>query len=168
VRDFENGACDQRGNGMGFGVVLTDAANCTGPNAPRCQSVSTVAGGNTLNGNFTLWIRRKVEADPAVVGNLRDVPNDPANEQLIMTAEGVAPYQAPLAAGSANLQANRAVRILEVTLTRNAVAASCGSTWGQAGGAAEGSGFGKCAPLNDNSLDAAFGAQTTQINATLK
>src|SRR5688572_7990394 len=49
-RNFENWECDQRGNGLGYGVVLDDGAGA-GP----IQYRSTMFGQN-LNGAFTLWV----------------------------------------------------------------------------------------------------------------
>src|SRR5215510_11826645 len=53
-RNFAFGYCDRRYNGMGAGAVLDNA----GPGSPW-QNVSTF-GGQTLNGAFTLWVKRPV------------------------------------------------------------------------------------------------------------
>lgn len=79
TRNLERGGCDLRGGGAGYGVVLDDGA--AGP----FERVSTVLG-QRLNGEFTAWVRRAVV--PGGGGTLQD---DPSNDVLVLTVEGIAP-----------------------------------------------------------------------------
>src|SRR5207245_4923215 len=80
-RNFESWNCDQKGHGMGYGVVLDDG----GANAPY-QYVSTAIGQN-LNGAFTLWVRRPLDFRPDA--QLDDYSAD--NSNMVLVAEGIAP-----------------------------------------------------------------------------
>lgn len=135
TRNFENFSCDQKGFGMGYGVVLDDGT----ANAPY-QYVTTAIGQN-LNGAFTLWIRRPLNfrAD----AQLEDYSAD--NDNLVLVSEGVAPYTGGNIT-SAFGAANRAVQVIEVSLGRVVPLASggCGSRAGQVGGGPLGAGFGGC------------------------
>ena len=142
TRNFENWQCDEKGYGMGYGVVYDDGVN--GPLEYRSQ-----VGGVTLNGAFTLWIRRPVMwADGNGEGtNLQDYPQD---DVLVLVAEGVAPYTG---AQNANAFAatNRAVYTIEALLTRggNVILdqSECSSRQGQAGGSASGGNSSGCVAL---------------------
>lgn len=112
TRNFERGTCDSRGNGMGYGVVMDDGGAAPAP----YQTVSRLWG-QSLNGHFTLWVRR-----PLVVLANGALADDPSNNLLVLTAEGVAPYTTATAAANA---AGAAVRTLEMTLSRSTV----GGTW---------------------------------------
>ena len=134
-RNFESWNCDQKGDGMGYGVVLDDG----GANAPY-QYVSTAIGQN-LNGAFTLWVRRPLDFRPDSL--LDDYSAD--NNNLVLVSEGIAPFTAgniTTAFGTAN----RAVQLIEVALSRAAttLAGTCGSRSGQVGGGPLGAGFGGC------------------------
>jgi PilX N-terminal len=95
TRNFENFRCDNRGNGVGYGAVVDD----NGVGSPY-ENVRTIFG-KTLQGGFTLWVRRPLSA-PAL-GTLTD---NPGNQNVIITAEGVAPDpRSP----------NRSIRVLETT-----------------------------------------------------
>ncbi len=96
-----------------------------------------------LNGTFTLWVKRPV----VVTGGLYS--DNAANDALVLTAEGTAPYTGPASAGQAFARANRAVRFLEVTLT-SAEPQECGGGSGQKGLGSAGAGFNPCVPLNEN------------------
>jgi len=96
-RDYEMAACDIRGNGMGYGVVLFDGSR-------TYQSVSEIYN-HQLDGAFTLWVRRPVIYQPD--GKAQDYPND---DVLILVSEGVAPAASP------SLPASQARQIIEVTL----------------------------------------------------
>jgi len=134
-RNFEGSPCDNRGNGMGYGVVLDDGGGF-GP----YQNVSTIQG-QTINGTFTLWIRRPYKQNPD--GSYSDGLGDPDTE-LVLVAEGTAPY---LASANNDIQtANRAVRTVELTLTRT-LDTECGTRGGQVGGGPEGSNFSPCDPV---------------------
>jgi Tfp pilus assembly protein PilX len=135
ARNFENWSCDQKGFGMGYGVVLDDGT----ANAPY-QYVTTAIGQN-LNGAFTLWIRRPLNfrAD----AQLDDYSAD--NDNLVLVSEGVAPFTGGNIA-TAFGAANQAVQVIEVSLGRVVPLASggCGSRSGQTGGGPLGAGFGGC------------------------
>jgi hypothetical protein len=162
-RNFENWSCDQRGNGMGYGVVLDDGG-ADGPHQYR----STIFGQN-LNGAFTLWVRRPTArvrtgvladhggalADPLGGAPLTELDND----TLIIVAEGVAPFTAG-GAGVAFGQANQSVQIVEAVLSRaiTTTDARCGSRGGQAGGGPEGANFAGCDSITGGGLEPALGA----------
>jgi hypothetical protein len=152
-RNFENWECDQRGNGLGYGVVLDDGAGA-GP----IQHRSTMFGQN-LNGAFTLWVRR-----PTVVrgdGTLEDYALD--NDTLVIVAEGIAPFTGG-SAGTVFAQANQAVQLVEAVLSRASTVAAgpCGGRGGQAGGGAEGANFSPCDPITGAGLAPALDPLTTQ------
>jgi hypothetical protein len=130
-RNFENGNCDRRGNGAGYGVVLDDGAL---PEAPF-QNVTTIYG-QTLNGAFTLWVRRRLNASPATPGNVSD---DVDSNMLILTSEGTAPYIGSQQ-NNARVRATRAVRVLEADIQ---LTPAC--TPDKAQGSQ--SGFSRCNPL---------------------
>jgi hypothetical protein len=136
TRNFAFGYCDRRYNGMGAGAVLDDGG-ATGP----LQNISTLLG-RTLNGSFTLWVKRPVVVAAGVYSD------NAANDALVLTSEGTAPYQGANA-NMAFVRANRAVRILEVTLT-SAEPQECGGGSGQKGLGSSGAGFNPCVPLNEN------------------
>lgn len=110
-RNWENASCDTTiagGPTVGFGVVL-DHTNLTFP----FQNVSNFLG-QQLNGAFTVWIRRKVIANPDALGTAIDEPSD---ADLILTAEGVAPFTGAGASTSYG-QRHKAVRYLELELKK--------------------------------------------------
>jgi hypothetical protein len=137
TRNFENSPCDNRGFGMGYGVVLDDGS----ANAPY-QYVNTSLGQN-INGAFTLWVRRPLNyrADT----RLDDWSAD--NDNLVLVSEGVAPFTGGNIS-SAFGQANRAVQVIEVALSRvvplQTSGLGCGTRGGQVGGSPIGAGFGGC------------------------
>lgn len=131
-RNFENGNCDRRGNGVGYGVVLDDGAL---PEAPF-QNVTTIYGQPGLNGAFTLWVRRRLRAVQPADGNMTDNED---NNQLILTSEGTAPYLGSQQ-NNARVRATRAVRVLEADVR---LTPAC--TPDKAQGSQ--SGFARCNPL---------------------
>jgi hypothetical protein len=159
-RNFESWNCDQKGNGMGYGVVLDDG----GANAPY-QYVSTAIGQN-LNGAFTLWVRRPLNFRPDA--QLDDWNADNAN--MVLVSEGIAPFTGGnITTGFGT--ANRAVQLIEVSLSSSATisAGTCGGRSGQAGGGPLGAGFGGCEAITGGSAVTAglAGAPTgtgTEIN----
>jgi len=160
-RNYENSSCDQRGFGMGYGVVLDDGT----ANAPY-QYVTTAVGQN-LNGAFTLWIRRPLNYRTDT--RLEDYSAD--NDNMVLVSEGVAPYTGGNIA-SAFGAANRAVQVIEVSLGRVVVlmaGLSCGGRSGQVGGGPLGAGFGGCEAITGGAAVTAAlaGAQTgtgTELN----
>ncbi|MBX7184980.1 MAG: hypothetical protein K1Y01_07530 [Vicinamibacteria bacterium] len=146
TRNFENWQCDKRGFGMGYGVVFDDG-DAAGPEEYR----SEIAGA-TLNGAFTLWVRRPVmwSGGNGTGTTLQDYPSD---DVLVLVAEGVAPYSGATANTSAFAATNRAVYTIEMLLTRTASSTSgtveCNSRQGQAGGSASGGNSGGCVALTE-------------------
>jgi hypothetical protein len=150
TRSFENYACDQdtvvaaAAGYQGFGMVLDDI-NFAVP----FENVSTFLG-SSLNGNFTIWIRRPYTLSAANPPYLED---DTRNDRLILTAEGVAPYKGFTTqnAASAFAQANQARRILEVTLQRIAPG-DCENRTAQTGSGPLGAGFDQCDPIQSQGI----------------
>lgn len=142
-RDFYHSSCDTRG-GLGYGRVLLDGTT-------RLEDVSVFAG-ETLNGAFTVWLRRPLDVDAS--GQFSDAEG--ANAQAIVVAEGVAPYSG---AGDAFTKANQAVRVLEVnyTLAQSTVGSPCETYGGQEGFGPSGEGYNSCAPLDATNLAGGLG-----------
>jgi hypothetical protein len=136
-RDFEKSSCDARGGGMGYGRVLVDDTGT------RLEDVSSFEG-QTLNGAFTVWIRRPLF--PTTDGQFQD-GEAANNSQAIIVAEGVAPYSG---AGTAFTRANQAVRVLEVSyeLAQSTVGDPCETYGGQEGYGPSGEGYNPCAYLD--------------------
>lgn len=145
TRDFENYRCDERGYGMGYGVVFDD-----GTTAGPQEYISEVAG-VPLNGAFTLWIRRPVMwSDGNSEGTtLQDYPSD---DVMMLVVEGVAPYT-----GTANTQVaaatNRSVYVVEALLTRKGAPvldqSQCNTRQGQAGSSSSGGNTAGCVALSE-------------------
>jgi PilX N-terminal len=111
TRNFENWQCDEKGFGMGYGVVVDDGG-AAGPEEYRSE-----IGGAVLNGSFTLWIRRPVmwSGGNGTGTTLQDYTDDAV---LILVSEGVAPYAGAAANLSAFGAANRATYTIETLLNR--------------------------------------------------
>jgi PilX N-terminal len=141
TRNWENGGCDNRGGGVGYGAVLNDV----GSPAPEglMENRTTILGQN-LNGAVTLWVRRFF--GPNTSGQIADGLPDVT---LILTAEGVAPYSGADST-TAFAQANQAVRVLEVVLLRSVVGGAnpCDFYRAQVGNGPSGSNFGVCTDLD--------------------
>jgi hypothetical protein len=155
-RDFDHMTCDTRA-GLGYGLVLTDGGT-------RYEDVSTFEG-QTMNGAFTIWVRRGLEVDNA--GNFSDSDR---NDALIIVSEGRAPYSGP---ETAFTSARQAVRVLETTfsLGLDTVGNPClGTQAGQEGMSPTGENFNPCAPITagaSGSLATAFGgAQAGALTST--
>jgi len=133
-RDYENAGCDSRG-GVGYGRVLEEAG-------VRYENVSAFSGG-TVNGAFTIWIRR-----PLSVFATGQFSDETRNDFLIVVSEGVAPYTG---ASDAFTRAHQAVRVLETRfgLSLNNVGNPCGlgKQQGQEGGSPMGENTNVCAPI---------------------
>jgi len=142
-RDFYHSTCDTRG-GLGYGRVVHDGAT-------RLEDVS-VYQGETLNGAFTVWVRRPLDVNDS--GQFSDAEG--ANAQAIVVAEGVAPYSG---ASTTFTQANQAVRVLEVnyTLAQSTVGSPCETYGGQEGFGPSGEGYNSCAPLDATNLAGGLG-----------
>jgi hypothetical protein len=133
-RDFFHSDCDDRG-GIGFGLVLNDGTT-------RYENVSDFAG-ETLNGAFTVWVRRGLRVDNAGLYS-----DETRNDTVVIVSEGVAPYTGP---GDAFTQSHQAVRVLETrfALALNTAGEPCGlgRQQGQEGGSPMGENFNPCANL---------------------
>ena len=145
-RDFERANCDTRA-GVGYGRVLVDETDV------RLENVS-VFGGQTLNGAFTVWIRRGLALD-----NAGQYSDDPRNDAVVVVAEGVAPYTG---ASTAITRARQSVRVLEArfNLALSPAGDPCLNQGGQEGFGPTGEGYNACAPLTAGaagSLGYAFG-----------
>ncbi|HET9317066.1 MAG TPA: PilX N-terminal domain-containing pilus assembly protein [Vicinamibacteria bacterium] len=160
IRDWENGPCDGKGQGLGYGRVL----DWNG--APQQYVNQFPLDGPPLNGSFTLWVRRPLHylPDGSMVDwgtNLTSPVVAPAdNDNLILVAEGIAPFRA-MGGGSAPEQQmmNRAkaTYVIEVALSHApAVLGGCDSPLsGQQGKGPSGANFGGCEKLEDNAMDVA-------------
>jgi len=148
-RDYERWECDDRGAGVGYGLVLNDGTQ-------RYEDVTTFAG-ETLNGAFTIWVRR-----PLLVNNAGQYSEDGANNSnLVIVAEGVAPYTG---AGDAFTRARQAVRVLETRFTLSLATAGdpcgLGRLQGQEGGSPMGENYNPCVEMAtgpDGTLAPVFG-----------
>jgi hypothetical protein len=151
LRDYERNNCNDRAK-VGYGVVLRAPDPSTGT-ATRWENVSTFMT-KRINGAFTIWVRREVTAD--ALGQFSDDQlGAPTN--LVVTAEGVAPYPG---AANAFTRANQATRIIEQTY--NLVTGDpCQRQGTQEGAGPTGENFDSCSPLTagaGGSLQAVFGA----------
>lgn len=148
-RDYERWDCDERGGGVGYGLVLNDGTQ-------RYENVTTFAG-ETLNGAFTVWIRR-----PLLTNNAGQYSENAAdNSRLVIVAEGVAPYTG---AGDAFTRARQAVRVLETRFTLSLATAGdpcgLGRLQGQEGGSPMGENYNPCVEMEtgpDGTLAPVFG-----------
>jgi len=149
-RNFENFDCDKTGvvgasaGYQGYGVVM-DMVNFASP----YQTVSNFLGQN-INGTFTIWLRR-----PVLVNNDGTVQDYAADDRLVVTAEGTAPYTGA-AAGTTYAFQNRAVRILETEI-RKIDPNDCENLSGQAGSGPTGSGFDPCSQVGSKGIPGATG-----------
>jgi hypothetical protein len=137
VRHWESTECDARGRGVGYGLVLSDANGLV-------QYRNTLFG-VPLSGAVTVWVRRELRLNDDVNGTIQDESDD---SQLVLTAEGVAPYSGASMSGGFG-QTNAAVRTLEVQLIRSDLGTNfCENYGGQSGGAASSAGFAKCSTIS--------------------
>jgi hypothetical protein len=162
-RNFENCECDipsgDRPGGIeGYGVVL-DVPSYQYP----FQNTSQVMG-KTLNGSFTLWIRRPVCAKPgpSVTGTDETVYCTPAfaaigdrvdyrgNNRVVLTAEGSAPHVDPSRLETP-VGRRRAIRYLEVLINR-IEQKDCENRISQAGAGPEGANFDQCDKLKSDGI----------------
>ncbi len=141
LRNYENWNCDSRGGNVGYGLVLHDpgAATVNGPYQYRTNLL-----GQSVNGAFTLWIRRDILLNTD--GTIRD---NPADNVAVITVEGVAPYTETQVT-TTRAQSNAAVKVLEVSLVRASGGSDlCETFRGQTGGASSGAGFWACGVISD-------------------
>jgi Tfp pilus assembly protein PilX len=159
ARNFESWQCDSKTDGMGYGVVLDDGTS----EAP--YQYKDVVFGRTLNGAFTLWVRRPLNFRSD--GMLEDFnAND---DTLVLVSEGIAPFVGTSITSNAGA-ARKAVQVIEVTLSRLPMQgqASCGARSGQAGGGPLGAGFDPCTNLTGGAaITNALGGAATGTGAEL-
>jgi len=153
-RNFENGPCDKRGNGVGYGAVLDDGTGL----AP--YQYKTTLYGQSLNGAFTLWVRR-----PVIVqndGKFLDYTGTGDEDHLILVAEGVAPYTGAQLS-SATAASNAAVQVIEVMLSevKGTAQPPCSTRTGQAGQGSGNAGYSACDTITGAGLGAALGSAAT-------
>ena len=148
-RDFERSTCDTRG-GVGYGVVLHTVLNSVDQ---RWENVSSFES-FSLNGAFTLWIRRDLD-----VGNDGKYQDSDRDDMLVIVSEGVAPYTGAATAFTAARQASRVLETrLNVLLAT--VGHPCESLSGQEGMGPSGDNYNPCAPLGLNAQGVATGLQS--------
>ena len=159
TRNFENWKCDTRGYGMGYGVVIMNPG--TGLPEQYHQNIPGV-GGVTLNGAFTLWVRRPVRWNAGLgTGTLmEDYPN---TDVLILVSEGVAPFPGAAPGNS--------VYTIETLITGAGGAGGtgwdyqCSNRSGQVGGSAQGGNSASCGVIQNISeaLTGATGKGTLNL-----
>jgi PilX N-terminal len=163
-RDFEMADCDAivspadlltgKGN-EGFGIVLVPD-----PGSVASFQNSSNAFNQSLNGTFTVWVRRpltwKQEDDfKNLVEAFVDYEKD---DQLVLTAEGTAPYIGAASLTTSGL-ANRATRYLETTIKKIDMT-TCEDLIGQTGVSPTGSGFDQCGGQTFAQVPGATGENT--------
>jgi PilX N-terminal len=136
-RNWESGPCDKRGDGVGYGAVLTAGGT-------TYQYTNSLYGQN-LNGAFTLWVRRPTMTLPN--GSISDFNGTGDEDHLILVSEGVAPGSALSGTAGAN---NAAVQVIEVLLSQVVVPGvpECNTRGGQTGQGTGGAGFSGCSMLS--------------------
>jgi hypothetical protein len=141
---------DERG-GIGYGLVLADATQ-------RYENISAFRN-QTLNGAFTVWIRR-----PLVVDNAGQYVDDTRNDVLVIVAEGVAPYTGGfLGQADALVRSRQAVRARDrfaLGLTTAGDPCGLGRGGGQEGGSPMGENYNPCVnvtPGEGGTLGPVFG-----------
>jgi Tfp pilus assembly protein PilX len=159
LRDYERMGCADQA-GVGYGRVLTSVAGT--PQPGDYQDVSQYMG-TSLNGAFTLWVRRALTVSPT--GQLSDNAD---NTSLVVTAEGIAPFVSnnltlggSAQAGRAFVRSNQAREVLEVAYALLVDQGQrCQGLSGQEGLAPSGENFDPCSPLTAAGVGAAFGGQS--------
>ena len=167
LRDYERMGCSDRA-GVGYGRVLTSPALT--PQPGNYQHVSQYMG-TTINGAFTLWVRR--DMPPLLTGEFSDNTD---NTSLVVTAEGIAPYASndltiggSAQAGRAFVRSNQARRVLEVgySLLVNQ-GQRCQGLSGQEGLSPSGENFDPCSVLGEGAVSAALSTASKPVVVTEK
>ncbi|MET0553902.1 MAG: PilX N-terminal domain-containing pilus assembly protein [Vicinamibacteria bacterium] len=163
VRDYENWDCDMKGAGMGFGRVLRSGGTVW-------QNQTTYRE-RSVNGAFTLWVRRPLWIGPEGTftdwGRPIDLPPAPlvpqTDDNLILVVEGVAPFTGAAMAATTGATADlvgrsKAVYLIEVALSRTPPTPNNCQTsrTGQAGHGSGNTGFAGCEPLAADALSGAL------------
>lgn len=171
MRDFENAGCDQKGNGMGYGLVLSTGSGSAAEPQQYVSSFNTLQ----LTGAYTVWVRRPLWIQPT--GQLSDwgqevigPPHfDASDDNLIMTVEGVAPFTGGAAytatgATGAMVARSKAVYTIEMPFSHAGALnlATCEtSRTGQTGHGSQNTGFGGCETLGNDALASARAGSTS-------
>jgi hypothetical protein len=150
TRDFENNQCDTAGR-QGYGAVLNLAG------FPPWENVNTLLG-QTLDGSFTIWVRRPVKFDPTGLA-----ADDDSDSRLIVTSEGTAPYRGAAAGGNVAIQ-RRAVRVLEIEVTKIDPGDCEANKGGQAGNGALGSNYDPCQAVDPKGLPGPGGVAPREVD----
>jgi len=167
LRDYERMGCSDRA-GVGYGRVLTSPAGT--PQPGNYQHVWQYMG-TTINGAFTLWVRREIP--PLLTGEFSDNTD---NTSLVVTAEGIAPYTSndvtiggSAQAGRAFVRSNQARRVLEVgySLLVNQ-GQRCQGLSGQEGLSPSGENFDPCSVLGEGAVSAALSTASKPVVVTEK
>ena len=130
----------------GYGVVLNLAG------FPPWENVNTLLG-QQLDGAFTIWVRRPLVPAQDGSGVMEDYNQD---DQLVITSEGTAPYRGAAAGANVAIQ-RRAVRVLEIQVSKIDPGDCESSRGGQAGAGALGSNFDPCQAVSNLGLPGAGG-----------
>jgi hypothetical protein len=163
IRDWENWECDNKGQGVGYGRVLDW-------NGVPQQYVGTF-GSQTLSGGFTLWVRRPLHYLPsggmvdwggALSPPVINATVQADNNNLILVAEGMAPFTTMVGAG-AMAGRTKAVHVIEVALSKNPpVLGGCDNPLsGQQGQGPGGANFGGCEKMGEGSMEVAVAGSTS-------
>lgn len=174
IRDYENWECDAKGGGVGYGRVLDGTALGGGTAVPQ-QYISSF-GGQTLSGAFTLWVRRPLQYLPdgtmidwGAAGNFGGLIMPGDNTNLILVAEGMAPFTGGMGTSAAQqtmMGRAKATYIIEVALSQAPPTLSgCDAPYsGQQGKGADGANNSKCERLGGNAMDvAARGSDSSNL-----
>lgn len=150
LRDYERMGCADR-SGVGFGRVLTAPAGT--PQPGDYQDVSAYMQ-SQLNGAFTIWVRRETQVG-APCGAAGKFCDDKSSFNVVVTAEGIAPFSSQTGVFE---QTNQARRTLEMSLTLLVNQGNrCQGLAGQEGLGATGENFDPCSPLKASGVGQAFG-----------
>jgi hypothetical protein len=150
TRDFENNQCDTTGN-QGYGAVLNLAG------FPPWENVNTLLG-QSLDGSFTIWIRR-----PTTFTTTGVAQDDDSDSRLIVTSEGTAPYRGAAAGGNVAVQ-RRAVRVLEIEVTKIDPGDCEANKGGQVGNGALGSNYDPCQVVDPKGLPGPGGVAPREVD----
>jgi hypothetical protein len=147
TRNFENGPCDKRGNGVGYGTVLDDGTGL----AP--YQYKTTLYGQALKGAFTLWVRRPVVVQPD--GTLLDYTGPGDKDHVVLVSEGIAPYTGSQI--TTNTAGNAAVQVIEVLLSevKGQQQSQCQTRAGQSGQGSGAGNFASCSAITSAGIAAA-------------
>ena len=156
-RNWENSDCDTTNayQGVGYGVVLDHSGF-----AYPFQNVSTYFN-QPITGSFTVWVKRAVVSHVDAGGNFDGtVQDDSTDANLVLTAEGTAPFVGAAASSAFGVR-NRAVRIVQVQLQKIDPGDCEKDFGGQIGGGALNSNYDACKTIAFGGVPTA----TKEVNA---